>query len=231
MADREAPYRDRQDAGQVLAGRLLSYAGGNALVLGIPRGGVPVAAEIARRLDAELDVVVARKLGAPHQPELAVGAVTSDGGRFLNMDVLRVVGVSERELDSVTRREMAEARRREERFRQGRPPAAIQGRVVIVVDDGLATGATMRASVRAVRKKSPARLVVAVPVGSEEACEALRAEADEVVCPWVPDFFGAVGYFYENFEPTEDEEVRDILREYSERSSASKKADSAHVGA
>ena len=119
---------------------------------------------------------------------------------------------------------MAEARRREQRFRDGRPPARVEGRVVLVVDDGLATGATMRASVRALRKKSPARLVVAVPVGSEQACEALRAEADEVVCPWVPDFFGAVGSFYENFEPTEDDEVQDILREYSERRSASKKA-------
>lgn len=231
MGDRETSYRDRRDGGRVLAGKLLSYAGSDALVLGIPRGGVPVAAEVASRLNADLDVVVARKLGAPDQPELAVGAVTSDGGRFLNTDILGAIGVSEAELESVTRREMAEARRREEHFRQGRPPAAIEGRIVILVDDGLATGATMRASVRAVRKKSPARLVVAVPVGSEEACEALRAEADEVVCPWVPGLFGAVGFFYENFQPTEDEEVCDILREYSGRRSASKKADAAHAEA
>jgi len=224
MDRRTTTYRDRRDAGRELAEHLLSYAGRDVLVLGIPRGGLPVAAEVAHRLDADLDIVVARKIGAPDQPELAVGAVTSDGGRFLNTDVLRAVGVSEAELESVTKREMAEARRREQRFRDGRPPARVEGRVVLVVDDGLATGATMRASVRALRKKSPARLVVAVPVGSEEACEALRAEADEVVCPWVPDFFGAVGIFYENFEPTEDDEVQDILRKYSERHSASKKA-------
>jgi putative phosphoribosyl transferase len=229
--DRRTAYRDRRDAGRELAEHLLTYSGRGALVLGIPRGGLPVAVEVASRLDADLDIVVARKLGAPDQPELAVGAVTSDGGRFLNRDVLRAVGISEAELEAVTKREMAEARRREERFREGRPPAPLEGRVVLVVDDGLATGATMRASVRALRKSSPARLVVAVPVGSEEACEALRAEADEVVCPWVPGFFGAVGFFYENFEPTEDDEVRDILREYSERRSASKKASPAPMEA
>jgi predicted phosphoribosyltransferase len=124
---------------------------------------------------------------------------------------------------------MVEARRREERFRDGRPPATIRGRTVLVVDDGLATGATMRASVRALRRKSPARLVVAVPVGSEDACQALRAEADEVVCPWIPEDFGAVGFFYENFEPTEDDEVRGILREHSERRSASRQAGPAPV--
>ena len=231
MSDRTLPYRDRRDAGRILAENLLDYAGPGTLVLGLPRGGVLVAAEVARRLDADLDIVVARKLGAPGQPELAVGAVTSDGGRFLDIPLLRAVGVTEAQLEALTRREMAEAHRREERFRDGRPPAPVRGRTVLVVDDGLATGATMRASVRALRGKSPARIVVAVPVGSEDACQELRDEADEVVCPWIPEDFGAVGCFYENFEPTEDEEVRDILKEYSGRRSAAKKADASHAQA
>lgn len=218
--ERGRRYIDRADAGRVLARSLAQYKGQDVLTLGIPRGGVPVAAEVARALGAELDVIVARKLGAPGQPEFAIGAVTSNGGRFLNDDVIRAIGVSHEYLEKVTTAQMSEARRREEMFRAGRPPEAIENRVVIVVDDGLATGATMRASVRSVRQHQPARLIVAVPVGSREACAALRDEADEVVCVYEPDPFWAVGLFYENFEPTEDADVTRILHEYERQPAA-----------
>jgi predicted phosphoribosyltransferase len=207
-------YLDRVDAGRTLGARLGRYKDQDVLVLGIPRGGVPVAAEVARPLNAELDVVVARKLGAPGQPELAIGAVTSNGGRFINEDAIRGLGVSDEYLQKVTAAEMAEAHSREQRFRGGRPAAHIKDRVVIVADDGLATGATMRASVRSVRKAEPAHLVVAVPVGSPEACAVLRLEADEVVCLFQPELFWAVGLYYQNFEPTSDDEVTRILQEF-----------------
>lgn len=207
-------FHDRREAGARLAEALDEYRGKDVLVLGIPRGGVPVAAEVARRLDAELDVVVARKLGAPISRELAIGAVTANGGRFLNEELIRELEVSGAYLERVAAEEMAEARRREERFRGPHPIGQATKRIVIVVDDGLATGATMRAAVRAVRKQEPARLVVAVPVGSAEACAALREEADEVVCLYQPVPFFAVGAFYEHFEPTEDAEVQQILGEW-----------------
>ena len=152
---REQRYLDRSQAGRMLAAVLEQYKGRDVLVLGIPGGGVPVAAEVARALDADLDVIVARKLGAPGQPELAIGAVTSNGGRFLNQEVIEGAGASDDYLQAVTTAEMAEAHRREERFRGGRPAARIRDRIVMVVDDGLATGATMRASVRSVRKSGP----------------------------------------------------------------------------
>jgi predicted phosphoribosyltransferase len=207
-------FRDRVEAGQELAACLEQYKGHDVLVLGVPRGGVPVAAEVAKALGAELDVIVARKVGAPGQPELAIGAVTSNGGRFLNDELIRDAGVTSEYLANVTDAEMAEAQSREQRFRGGRPAASIKDRVVIIVDDGLATGATMRASVRSVRSRAPAKLVVAVPVGSHEACAALRQEADEVVCPYQPAPFFAVGLHYENFEPTLDGEVRAILDQF-----------------
>jgi predicted phosphoribosyltransferase len=207
-------YVDRVDAGRALARDLRDYRGKQALVLGIPRGGVPVAAEVARAIDGELDVVVARKLGAPGSPELAIGAVTSNGGRFLNEDLIREIAVSDAYLEDVTKAEMEEAHRRETTFREGRPAPDIEGRTVIIVDDGLATGATMRASVRSVRKSAPAMLIVAVPVGAREACAALRREADAVVCPSEPEVFWAIGAFYENFEQTPDEEVRRLLSEF-----------------
>jgi len=207
-------FRDRVEAGEVLADCLTQYKGHDVLVLGIPRGGVPVAAEVAKALGAELDVIVARKLGAPRQPELAIGAVTSNGGRFLNEEAIRELGVNEKYLAMVTEAEMAEAHSREQRFRGGRPAARIKDRVVIIVDDGLATGATMRASVRSVRSREPAKLVVAVPVGSREACAALRQEADEVACPYQPEPFWAVGLYYQHFEPTLDDEVSGILEQF-----------------
>jgi predicted phosphoribosyltransferase len=207
-------FRDRADGGRFLAKHLSAYKGKDALVLGIPRGGVPVAAEVARLLDVELDIIVARKLGAPHSPELAIGAVTANGGRYLNEDMILDLGVSPEYVESVTAEETAEAKRREERFRGDWPKASLKNRVAILVDDGLATGATMRAAVRSVRLHEPAKIVVAAPVGSVEACAALRKEADEVVCPRTPVEFMAVGLYYEDFGQTQDAEVCRILHEH-----------------
>ena len=216
------PFEDRKDAGRSLARRLSKYRGEDGLVLGIPRGGVPVAAEVARALGAELDVVVARKLGAPGQEELAIGAVTADGGEFVNEELVAALRVSDAYLARVRSEQTAEARRREARFRHGRPALDVRGRVVLLVDDGLATGATMRAAARSVRKAGPAKLVIAVPVGAAETCEALQSEADEVVCPNTPEPFGAVGFFYRDFAATEDAEVERILDEFAARGAAAK---------
>lgn len=206
-------FRDRRDAARVLAEALEPFRARHPLVLGIPRGGVVVAAEVARLLGAELDVLVARKLGAPGYPELAIGAVTADGGRWLNGAIVSSLGVEAAYINEVTQIEMAEARARERRFRGERPPPDVKGRVVILVDDGLATGATVRAAARALRRKKPAHLVLAAPVGAPETCHELLAEADEVVCPRQPLPFQAVGLFYERFEQTEDEEVTALLAE------------------
>jgi putative phosphoribosyl transferase len=211
--DRELFFVDRRDAGVSLAAALQRFRSSDVVVLGLPRGGVPVAAEVARRLDAELDVIVARKLGSPDSPELAIGAITADGERVLNEDVIGLLGVSPAYLEAVSSAQQAEARRRETRFRGGRPAPRITGRTVVLVDDGLATGATMRAAVRAVRKRGPSRLVVAVPVGSPDACRALRAEADEVVTLGEPEYFTAVGSFYRDFRQVEDTEVQRLLEE------------------
>jgi predicted phosphoribosyltransferase len=210
-------FRDRITAGAALARSLDRYRGqqdGRPLVLGIPRGGVPVAAEVARRLNGDLDVVVARKLGSPISPELAIGAVTANGGLYLNEEIIHGLGVPPEYLERVTTEQSEEARRREARFRDGRPDLRVSGRVVIVVDDGLATGATMRAAVRSVRTGLPSRLIVAVPVGPESTCADLRREADEVVCLYELDPFWAVGLYYRHFEPTDDAEVTRILQDW-----------------
>jgi predicted phosphoribosyltransferase len=205
-------FADRRAAGIALAARLERYRGADPLVLGLPRGGVPVAAEVARHLDGELDVLVARKLGSPVSPELAIGAITADGERFLNTGIIEMFGVPDMYIDRIAAAQQEEARRREERFRKGRPPLRIAGRTVILVDDGLATGATMRAAVRAVRKQQPARLVVAVPVGAPDSCTALRQEVDEVVCLGEPPDFGAVGLYYGDFRQVQDADVEALLQ-------------------
>ena len=211
--DIQVRFRDRLDAGQQLARRLEPYRKARPVVFAIPRGGVPVGAEIARYLDVGLDVVVARKLGAPLQAELALGAVTADGERFLNQDIITELQVDDAYLEQITKEQSEEARRREQRFRGGRPPADVKGRTVLLVDDGLATGATMRAAARSLRKREPGRLVVAVPVGSPEACAALHEDADEVVCLAQPDPFYAIGLHYERFEQVEDAEVISLLEQ------------------
>ena len=206
-------FANRVDAGAQLAERLTAYSAQDPLILAIPRGGVPVAAEIARKLDAELDVVVARKLGAPFQPELAIGAVTADGGQYFDDELVRETGVHAAYLEAVTSWEMAEARRREARFRGHRPAPRIARRTVILVDDGLATGATMRAATRSVRRQNPSRLVIAIPVGPPETCAALRREADDVIALYEPEPFLAVGVHYADFTPTDEQEIQQLLRE------------------
>jgi putative phosphoribosyl transferase len=210
-------FENRKDAGELLAGCLAEYRDKNAIVLGIPRGGVPVAAEVAHGLNAELDIIVARKLGSPVSAELALGAVTANGGRYLNEEIIRELQVSHEYIEQVTEAQREDARRREERFRGARPAPELKGRVVILVDDGLATGATMRAAVRSVRKAKPARLVVAVPVAPQQTCAQLREEADEVVCPYQPDPFWAIGLFYGDFEQVEDEAVAKLLEEFAQK--------------
>jgi predicted phosphoribosyltransferase len=204
-------FRDRTEAGALLAHHLAQFYHGDAVVLGIPRGGVVVAAEVARRLGLPLDVIVARKLGAPMSEEFAIGAVTANGGRFLDHELIARLAVSDAYVAAETDLQRAEARRREERFRAGRPPLAVRRRTAIVVDDGLATGSTMRAAVRSLRQHEPARVVVAVPVGSREACAVLRQEADAVVCPFELSELGAVGRYYADFTQTVDDEVGDLL--------------------
>lgn len=206
-----ASFVDRTQAGVRLAAALRRYRGMNALVLGIPRGGLPTAAEVARVLDAELDVIVARKAGVPGNPELALGAVTPDGARFVNDDLIAGLGLSKEAVDGAFAKAMREADEREDRFRGHRPKPNLGDRTVIVVDDGLATGATMLAAVRSIRRGAPARLVAAVPVGAPETCELIAREVDELVCVERPALLLSVGQFYEQFPQVSDDEARDLL--------------------
>ncbi len=205
-------FRDRRHAGQVLAGQLAERAFTDPVVLGLARGGVPVAAEIAAHLRAPLRVSVARKIGAPGQPELALGAVTAHGPATYDERLLRTFGTDEEALQTACDRERAEAQRREQLYRQG-PPVQLTGRDVILVDDGLATGATARATVRMVRQARPSSIVLAVPVGAAEAVDALTREADTVVCALQPRAFHAVGQWYQDFQPTSDDEILQLLRQ------------------
>ncbi len=206
-------FLNRSDAGRQLAAELLPRYGGRSdvLVLGLPRGGVPVAFEIAVALDAPLDVFVVRKLGLPGHEEFGIGAIASGGVRVVDDSVLRAYGVDSRTLEEITDREQRELERRERRYRDDRPFPAIQDRVVILVDDGLATGSTMRAAVAALRAEGPREIVVAVPVGAPETCSAMARLADDVVCLMTPEPFYAVGLWYENFDQTDDDEVHDLI--------------------
>ena len=215
----EQTFADRAEAGRLLAEKLAKYAGrDDVIVLGLPRGGVPVAYEVARLLGAPLDVFVVRKLGVPGFEELAFGAIASGGVRVLNEDVARSLPASNEIIEAVTSREIAEVERREQLYRDGRAAPEVRGRVAILIDDGLATGATMRAAARALRKRGVARIVVAVPVGPPDTCREFEAEADEVVCALTPAYFQAVGQYYVDFSQTNDEEVRELLARAAKKS-------------
>ena len=205
-------FDDRRHAGAALARRLQHLAGKpDLVVLALPRGGVPVAHEVAHALGAPMDVFVVRKLGLPGHPELAMGAIASGGVRVMNEDVVTLYRPSTAAIEAVTRAELVELQRRERAYRDGRPPVPIEGHTVILVDDGLATGSTMRAAVLAVRRLRPARVIVAVPVGARTTCQALREIADDVVCALIPEPFSAVGLWYIDFSQTTDDEVRQLL--------------------
>ncbi len=205
-------FRDRRDAGRLLAEKLAAYANRpDVLMLALPRGGVPVAYEVARRLVAPLDVFVVRKLGVPGHEELAMGAVATVGVRVLNDQLVEQLGIPDQMIDAVAARERQELARRERLYRGGRPPPDVRGRTVILVDDGLATGATMYAAIEALRKQNPGRIVVAVPTASPDTCEEMKAKADDVICAITPDPFQAVGRWYQDFSQTSDEEVADLL--------------------
>jgi predicted phosphoribosyltransferase len=205
-------FRDRREAGRLLAAKLTAYANRpDVIVLALPRGGVPVADEVARALGAPLDVFVVRKLGIPGSEELAMGAVATGGVRVLNDQLVNRLGIPDHLIDAVAVREGQELARRERLYRGGRPLLDVRDRTVILVDDGLATGATMHAAIAALRQLHPARIVVAVPTASPETCEEMRAEVDDVICAITPEPFQAVGRWYQDFAQTTDEEVQDLL--------------------
>ena len=208
----ERAFPNRTEGGRQLAEELGKYVGReDVIVLGLPRGGVPVAYEVAKRLRAPLDVFIVRKLGVPGFEELAAGAIASGGVRVLNEEVMRAIPYADEAIEAVTVRETAELERREQIYREGRPSPELRDRVVILVDDGLATGATMRAAVKALRQRGAAKIVVAVPVGPPDTCREIEQEADETICLSTPPFFQAVGQYYEDFSQTSDEDVRELL--------------------
>jgi putative phosphoribosyl transferase len=206
-------FRDRSDAGRELASGLLSYKTQRPIVLALPRGGVPVAAEVAAQLGAPLDVILVRKIGAPAQPELALGAVVDGCSPVIvrNPEIIRLARVSEPQFQTICDRELSEIERRRKRFLGTRKPLSPEGRVTIVIDDGIATGATMRAALHATRMHNPKKLILAVPVASAETLEELRNEVDDIVCLECPEHFEAVGYFYADFHQLTDDEVTKIL--------------------
>src|SRR6266496_3899377 len=208
----EHAFPNRSEAGRLLAEKLVKYVGRNdVIVLGLPRGGVPVAFEVAQRLGAPLDVFIVRKLGVPGFEELAAGAIASGGVRVLNEDVMRAIPHADQAIEAVTAQQTAELERREEIYREGRPAPELRDWIVILVDDGLATGATMRAAVKALRQRGAAKIVVAVPVGPPDTCHEIEEQADETICLSTPEFFQAVGQYYDDFSQTTDEDVRELL--------------------
>jgi putative phosphoribosyl transferase len=222
------PYRDRTKAGQYLAKKLAGYAGRpDVIVLALPRGGVPVAYEVARALGAPLDVFLVRKLGVPGHEELAMGAIASGGLVLLNEEMVRALGIGRSLINEVISTQRAELERRDRQYRGDRPPPDMRGKTVTLIDDGLATGASMRAAVATLRQQHPARTVVAVPIAAPSTCAELGEEVDEIVCARTPEPFRAVGLWYEDFTQTTDDEVRDLLRRAREsRDTASQPAQS-----
>jgi len=217
----ERAFANREEAGRQLAEKLDKYAGrDDVIVLGLPRGGVPVAYEVAKRLRAPLDVFIVRKLGVPGFEELAAGAIASGGVRVLNEEVVRAIPYADDAIEAVTAKETTELERREQIYREGRPPPELRGRIAILVDDGLATGATMRAAVKALRQRGTAKIVVAVPVGPPDTCREITEEADETICLSTPHFFQAVGQYYEDFSQTSDEDVRELLSQAAQNTSS-----------
>jgi predicted phosphoribosyltransferase len=208
------PFEDRRQAGRALASELERFQGSpNLLVLALPRGGVPVGYEVAHALHCPLDIIIVRKLGTPGHEELAMGALASGGAVVLNNEVIQELDIAPEQIEAVALREEKELARRETAYRQGRPPFDATGRTVLLVDDGLATGSSMRAAVRGLRELNPRRIIVAVPVAPPSTCDDLRTEADEVVCLSQPEPFYAVGVWYQDFTQTTDREVRELLEE------------------
>lgn len=214
---RDKPYADRRDAAERLSESLAGYEVHHPVILGIPRGGVVIADAVSRELNADLDVVLTRKLGAPGNPELAIGAISENGETFVQHQIADKVGADENYIQQEKARQLAEIRARRDRYRAVLPKVALEGRSVILVDDGIATGATMQASVWAAREAGASRIVVAVPVGSRDALERLERDADEVVCPHIPEYFYAIGQFFEDFGQVSDEEVMEIFRAHSRK--------------
>jgi predicted phosphoribosyltransferase len=205
-------FRDRSEAGRLLASKLGAYANRpDVLVLALPRGGVPVAYEVARALNAPLNVFLVRKLGVPGHEEYAMGAIATGGVRVLNESAIRSLGVPDYVIDAVAAKEQQELARRERLYRGDRPPPDVRGKTVILMDDGLATGATMQAAVKALRQEQARRIVVAVPVAAPETCKQLKEQVDEIICAVTPEPFYAVGLWYQDFSQTTDEEVRELL--------------------
>jgi predicted phosphoribosyltransferase len=209
-----APFKDRRDAGRKLAQKLMTYRGhSNVVVLALPRGGVPVAYEVALALHVPLDIFIIRKLGLPGREELALGAIASGGVRVLNGDLIRMLGVPDEVINFVAKRELEELHRREIAYRKDRPPLEVHDRAVILIDDGLATGASMRAAIEGLGAQQPARIIVAVPIAAPDVCEAFQTEVDEIVCAVTPEPFYGVGRWYEDFSQVTDAEVRVLLEE------------------
>jgi putative phosphoribosyl transferase len=205
-------FRDRQEAGRKLAEQLHAYANRkDVIVLGIPRGGVPVAYEVAKALDARLDIFVSRKLGVPWQEELAFGAVATGGTRVLDHEIIEAIGISDEEIEQISATTRKELQRREHLYRGARPALKVHGLTVILVDDGIATGSSVRAAINALRQMRPAQIVVAVPVAPQSTCKRLRSEVDQLVCVHMPEDFYAIGQFYEDFSQVADEEVTQLL--------------------